>query len=170
MGVTPGDVDLVLITPLQAYAVGNIPLFHNATVCLSRRGWIEDFHAPLYEMHVTRKLRIPDDVLAYLTLEAPERLRLLADEEEILPGLEAFWVGTHHRSSMAYAIETSVGRVVVTDCCFKYGNIEGNHPLGIMESLPECMDAYRRIRAEADIVIPLYDPEVLQRFPEGKVA
>src|SRR6266446_5447646 len=57
-GVVPGDVDLVLITPLQAYAVGNIPMFKNAQVCVSRRGWIEDFHAPLYEMHVPRKLRI----------------------------------------------------------------------------------------------------------------
>lgn len=168
--VTPGDVDYVLITPLQAYAMGNIPLFRNAQVCLSRRGWIEDFHAPAYEMHVPRKLRIPDDALAYLTIEASEKLHLLEDEEEILPGLEAFWVGTHHRSSMAYAIDTEKGRVVVTDCCFKYGNIENNHPLGIMESLPECMAAYARIRSEADIVIPLYDPEVLARFPEGRVA
>ena len=170
MDVTASEVDLVLITPLQAYAVGNIPMFHNAKVCISRRGWIEDFHAPTYEMHVPRQLRIPDDVLSYLTLEAPERLHLLEDEEKILPGLSAFWVGTHHRSSMAYLIETEEGRVAVTDCCFKYANIEQMHPLGIMESLPECMAAYRRIQQEADIVIPLYDPEVLKRFPEGKVA
>jgi glyoxylase-like metal-dependent hydrolase (beta-lactamase superfamily II) len=170
LGVKPADVNLVLITPLQAYAVANIPMFSNARVGLSRRGWIEDFHAPAYEMHVPRKLRIPDDVLAYLTVQAPEKVRLLDDEEEILPGLRAFWVGTHHRSSMAYLIETEKGRVAVTDCCFKYGNIEGMHPLGIMESLPECMGAYKRIRQEADIVIPLYDPEVLERFPEGKVA
>jgi hypothetical protein len=39
-----------------------------------------------------------------------------------------------------------------------------------MESLPECMAAYARIREEADVVIPLYDPEVLARFPEGRVA
>lgn len=168
--VIPGDVDFVLITPLQAYAVGNIPLFRNAQVCLSRRGWIEDFHAPAYEMHVPRKLRIPDDVLAYLTIEAPEKLRLLEDEEEILPGLRAYWVGTHHRSSMAFSMDTQKGRVVVTDACFKYGNIEDNHPLGIMESLPECMAAYARIRSEADIVIPLYDPEVLRRFPDGRIA
>ncbi len=170
MGVTPGDVDFVLITPLQAYAVGNIPLFRNARVCLSRRGWIEDFHAPGYEMHVPRKLRIPDDVLAYLTIEAPEKLHLLEDEAEILPGLTAFWVGAHHRSSMAYAIETAAGRVVVTDCCFKYGNIERMHPLGITESLAECLAAYKRIQEQADVIIPLYDPEVLQRFPDGKVA
>jgi glyoxylase-like metal-dependent hydrolase (beta-lactamase superfamily II) len=170
MGVKPADVVLVLITPLQAYAVGNIPLFRNARVCISRRGWIEDFHAPSYEMDVPRKLRIPDDVLAYLTLEAPEKVRLLEDEEEVLPGLQALWVGTHHRSSMAYLIETAAGRVAVTDCCFKYGNIENMHPLGIMESLPECLAAYQRIRREADLIIPLYDPEVLRRFPQGKVA
>lgn len=170
LGVRPEDVDTVLITPLQAYAVGNIPLFRNAQVCLSRRGWIEDFHAPLYEMHVPRKLRIPDDVLAYLTIEAPEKLRLLADEQEILPGLSAAWVGTHHRSSMAFFAETSAGRVAVSDCAFKYGNLERNHPLGIMESLPECMAAYSRLRSEADVFIPLYDPEVLRRFPDGVVA
>ena len=102
--ITPADVDFVLITPLQAYALGNIPIFHNARVCISRRGWIEDFHAPPYEMHVPRKLRIPDDVLTYLTVEGPEKLHLLADEDEVLPGIKAFWVGAHHRSSMAYLI------------------------------------------------------------------
>jgi glyoxylase-like metal-dependent hydrolase (beta-lactamase superfamily II) len=170
LGLSPADVDYVLITPLQAYAVGNIPLFKNAEICVSRRGWIEDFHAPSYEMHVPRKLRIPDDVLTYLTLQAPEKLRLLEDEDEILEGLEAAWVGAHHRSSMAYFIETARGRVAATDCCFKYGNIEKMHPLGIMESLPECLEAYERLRREADIVIPLYDPEVMTRFPGGKVA
>ena len=170
LDIVPGEVDFVLVTPLQAYAVGNIPLFHNATVCISRRGWIEDFHAPEYEMHVPRKFRIPDNVLTYLTLEAPEKIRLLADEDEILPGIKAVWVGGHHRSSVAYLIETEQGTVAVTDCCFKYGNIERNHPLGIMESLPECLAAYDFLGREADIVIPLYDPEVLKRFPEGKVA
>ena len=170
-GVVPGDVDLVLITPLQAYAVGNIPMFKNAQVCVSRRGWIEDFHAPLYEMHVPRKLRIPDDVLSYMTIEAPDKVCLLEDEEEILPGLDAAWVGTHHRSSMVFFIETArAGRVAVTDCCFKYGNIERMHPLGIMESLGECMAAYERIQDEADVVVPLYDPEVQKRFPGGKIA
>jgi glyoxylase-like metal-dependent hydrolase (beta-lactamase superfamily II) len=169
-GVKPEDVNLVLVTPLQAYAVGNIPLFPNALVGISRRGWIEDFHAPNYKMHVPRQLRIPDDVVAYLTVQAPERVHLLDDDEVVLPGLYAFWVGAHHRSSMAYLIETAAGRVAVTDCCFKYGNIERMHPLGIMESLPECMAAYERIRKEADIVVPLYDPEVLQRYPNGRVA
>lgn len=166
IGVRPQDVDYVLITPLQAYATGNIALFPNARICLSKRGWIEDFHAPKFDMHIPRKLRIPDDSLHYLEIQAPEKLHLLADEEEILPGLKAFWTGVHHRSSMAYCIQTSAGRVIASDCFFKYRNIEQMHPLGIMESLDECMTAFTRIKAEADILLPLYDPLVADRLKE----
>ncbi len=170
LGITPDQVDYVLITPLQSYATGNIPLFRNAEVCLSRRGWIEDFHAPSFPVHSSRSSRIPDDVLTYLEIEAPDKVRLLADEDEVLPGLKCFWVGVHHRSSMAYSIETSKGTVVVTDAAFLYGNIEKPHPLGIQESMEECNVAYSRIRRTADIVIPLYDPEALRRHSNGRVA
>ena len=164
IGLKPEDIDLVLITPLQAYATGNISLFRKAQVCLSKRGWIEDFHAPKYPMHIPRKLRIPDDVLHYLDVEAPDKLRLLADEDEILPGIRAFWTGVHHRSSMAYVIDSTKGKMVVSDCFFKYENIEKMIPLGIMESMDECMGAYERIRKEADVLLPLYDPQVPARL------
>jgi hypothetical protein len=66
-------VDFVLMTPLQAYAAGNIPLFENETACISKGGWIEDFHALKYEMHIPRKLRVPDEVLYYLMLNRPAK-------------------------------------------------------------------------------------------------
>lgn len=170
LGIAPDEVDYVLLTPLQAYATANVPLFRRAQICLSRRGWIEDFHAPKFPMHVPRNLRIPDDVLSYLMFEGHERVRLLKDEDEVLPGLRAFWAGVHHRSSMAYVIETAKGRVMVTDALFKYGNIEQMEPLGIMESMEECYRTYERLKREGDIIIPLYDPEVLERYPGGRVA
>jgi glyoxylase-like metal-dependent hydrolase (beta-lactamase superfamily II) len=163
-GLSPGDIDYVLISPLQAYATVNIQIFRNATVCISRRGWIKDFHAPKFPMHIPRKLRIPDKTLHYLEIEAPERLRLLEDEEEVLPGLRAFWTGAHHRSSMAYAMETDRGTVIASDCFFKYPNIVESIPLGIMESLEECMRAYSRIKKEANILLPLYDPTAADNF------
>ena len=165
IGIKPADVDYVLVTPLQAYATGNIPLFTNAQICLSKRGWIEDFHAPKYKMHIPRKLRIPDDVLMYLDIQAPDKLRLLEDGEEVLPGIRALWMGVHHRSSMAYVIDSAQGRLAVSDSYFTYKNIEQMIPLGIMESLDECMHAYARIRNEADIFLPLYDPLVPGRLP-----
>jgi len=168
-GLSVDDIDYVLVTPLQAYTTGNIHLFKNARVCISRRGWIEDFHAPEYEMHIPRRLRIPDETLLYLDITAPEKVRLLKDEDEILPGLRAFWAGVHHRSSMAYCIETTKGTVIASDAYFKYRNVEGDHPLGVGESLAECRVTYNRVRKDADVVLPLYDPDVLQRFPEGKI-
>ena len=170
IGVRPEDVDYVLITPLQAYATANIPLFRRAQVCLSKRGWIEDYHVPRYPMHIPRELRIPDDVSRYLIYEAGDKLRLLDDEDEIMPGLRAFWAGVHHRSSMAYVIDTARGRVIASDCFFHYGNVEEMHPLGIMESMEECFNTYARLKREADILLPLYDPAVMARHPQGQIA
>jgi glyoxylase-like metal-dependent hydrolase (beta-lactamase superfamily II) len=45
-GLSPEDISLVLVTPLQAYATANIAMFRRATIAISRRGWIEDFQAP----------------------------------------------------------------------------------------------------------------------------
>jgi len=170
VGLKPDDIDYLLITPLQAYTTGNIQLFQRAQVCISRRGWIEDFHAPEYEMHIPRRLRIPDETLYYLDITAPEKVRLLRDDDEVLPGIKAFWAGVHHRSSMAYSIETPKGTAIISDAFFKYRNVEGDHPLGVGESLAECRVTYSRVRKEADIVLPLYDPEIMTRFPEGRIA
>lgn len=169
-GLTPDDISTVIVTPLQAYATANIPLFRNATICISRKGWIEDFQAPYYHLHVPRHLRVPRDVNDYLQNDGWEKLRLLADEEEILPGIRIFWAGVHHRSSMAICVDTEKGTVLLTDCFFKYGNIEQGRYLGVMESMMEADATWARIRREAKIVASIYDPEVFERHPGGVLA
>jgi glyoxylase-like metal-dependent hydrolase (beta-lactamase superfamily II) len=168
--LSPEDISTVIVTPLQAYATANIHLFRNATVCISRKGWIEDFQAPYYHLHVPRHLRIPRDVNDYLQNEGWEKLRLLADEEEVLPGIRVFWAGVHHRSSMAVCIETEKGTVLISDCFFKYGNLEKGMYLGVMESMMEADATWARIRREANIAASIYDPEVFLRYPGGRIA
>jgi len=165
-GLTPEDISTVIVTPLQAYATANIPLFSKATIAISRRGWIEDFQAPFYHLH----LRIPPDVNHYLQNEGWEKVRLLADEEEIRPGIRVFWAGVHHRSSLAVAIDTEKGTVIVTDSFFKYGNIESGRYLGVMESMMEADATWARIRREASLFASIYDPEVFKRHPGGILA
>ena len=43
-------------------------------------------------------------------------------------------------------------------------------PVGVVENIFECQDALKRLRNEADIVIPAHDPEVLARYPGGIIA
>jgi glyoxylase-like metal-dependent hydrolase (beta-lactamase superfamily II) len=169
-GLTASDISTVLVTPLQAYATANIPMFTNATICVSRRGWIEDFQAPFYHLHVPRHLRVPPEVNHYLQNEGWEKLRLLEDEDEIVPGIRTFWAGVHHRSSLAVCVDTLSGPVILTDCFFKYGNLEQRRYLGVMESMIEADTTWSRIRREAKIAASIYDPEVFVRFPGGKVA
>jgi glyoxylase-like metal-dependent hydrolase (beta-lactamase superfamily II) len=166
-GLRPEDISLVLVTPLQAYATANIPLFRKATIALSRRGWIEDFQAPYYHLHVPRHLRLPPDVNHYLQNEGWGKVRLLADEEEVLPGIRTFWAGVHHRSSIAIAIDTEKGVLIISDCFFKYGNLEQGRYLGVMENMMEADATWARIRKEADFFASIYDPEIFQRHPGG---
>lgn len=168
IGLKPENIHYIFITPLQGYADGNISLFPNVKkIFISRRGWVEDLFAPKRPLASPRAVIIPEDQLMYLMTHAVARVHLVGEEEEVLPGIRAIWVGVHHRSSMAISIPTQKGRVVVSDSFFKYANVEKNHPLGLSESLEECYESYTRIRREADILLPLYDPEVLDRHPSG---
>jgi hypothetical protein len=113
---------------------------------------------------------VPDPIFDRLQHGAPNPMRLLRDEDEILPGIRAFHVGVRDHSSMAYVVNTARGAVIMSDCCFKYENIEQPQPTGLAESLEDCLTAYARIRNEAEIVMPLYDPALLERFPNGRIA
>jgi hypothetical protein len=170
VGVALEDVTHVIATPFQAYALGNILRFPNARLCLSRTGWL-DFHAPRWRNHPHdyRPFCIPDDVLVGLVTHAWPRVDLI-DDSEIVPGVSTFWTGVHHRSSLAVKIETSVGAVIASDSFMRVENITRMRPIGICESMEEALIAYHRIAAEADILIPLYDPHVFTRHPGGRIA
>jgi glyoxylase-like metal-dependent hydrolase (beta-lactamase superfamily II) len=169
-GLSIEDITDVIVTPLQAYATANIHLFRNAEIHISKKGWIEDFQAPYYHLHVPRHLRIPREVNDYLQNDGWEKLRLLADEAEILPGIKAFWAGVHHRSSLCVCVDTAKGQVILTDCFFKYGNIEKGRYLGVMESMMEADATWTRIRNQGDLFASVYDPEVFVRHPNGVLA
>lgn len=168
IGISPDQVTHVLITPFQAYAMGNIDRFSNAQIVLSRHGWLE-FHLPRYPGHQPRRMEIPDRILCHLVTDAWSRVRLV-DDEEIVPGLRTVWAGCHHRSSLLICADTPKGTVVLSDCFFRYRNVESNHPIGIMESYEECVTAYEKARALGQILVPLYDPDVLQRYQGGQIA
>lgn len=170
LGIRPEDVDAVVITPLQAYAVGNVDRFPRAEICVSRTGWI-DLFAPKH-FDARRRMAVPDRLLKFLLFDAwpDRRVRLLEDEDEVYPGIRTWWAGTHHRSSMAVEVDTRRGVVAFSDVVFYYENLEQGIPLGILESMEECKDAYLRLRRRADVFVSAYDPATLSRFPDGVVA
>ena len=108
VGLEPKDIDAILVNSIGSYATGGIHLFPNADVYMSRLGWI-DFIAPERPPAYKRQVIFPDSTLTYLVTEGWSRLHLVGDEEEVLPGISMFWVGCHHRGSMAISIQTNKG-------------------------------------------------------------
>ena len=168
--LTPGQIDHVLVTPLTAYATGGLDAFTRAQIWMSRRGWV-DFHAPDPDVpQLPRHIIFPDHILRWLVVEAAGRIHLLPDEEtEIVPGVTAWFCGAHHRSSMVFLVETSAGRVALTDAVFTYRNYEERIPLGLSESVEEHHRLYAALSRKADIVLPLYDPLITERHPGGTI-
>jgi glyoxylase-like metal-dependent hydrolase (beta-lactamase superfamily II) len=169
LGVASGDVTHVLLTPLQLYATSGVPLFPNASICLSRRGWIA-FNTIQDHPHDSRHSMFLPEVLHYIVCEAWERVRLVEDEDQIAPGLRAWWAGVHHRASMAIEIDTARGVLIASDAFFYRENVLENRPLGIGESLQEALDCYARVRRTADVIAPLYDPKLYDSADGGVIA
>jgi len=92
---------------------------------------------------------------------APFSVQMLPVGEGDVPGPELFWMSE---------IDSTVGTVVVSDAFFMYRNVERDHPIGISENIYEVLDAHGRARSVADHIVPLYDPEVFDRYPDGLVA
>ena len=51
-----------------------------------------------------------------------------------------------------------------------YQNLERNHPIGITENMYEALAAQERALRVAQHPIPLYDPLVFERYPDGIVS
>jgi hypothetical protein len=169
LGVRPDDVTHVVVTPFQLYSTAGIPLFGNAEICVSRTGWTH-FHTTHEHPHDNRWTSFSPEVLVHLVTDAWDRVRLLADDDEVVPGLRTWWAGTHHRASLAVEIDSTAGTVVASDAFFHYENVEDNRVLGINESMYEALACYERTRRVADHIVPLYDPKVFDRYPGGVIA
>jgi glyoxylase-like metal-dependent hydrolase (beta-lactamase superfamily II) len=169
-GIDPDTVEAVILTPFGPYCTGNISKFRNARIFTSRRGWAHllglDDGLPRLPRHIT----IPDSELAYMVTDGFERLTLLDDEAAPLPGISTFHVGVHHPGSIAVVINTARGKAIFSDGFFKFANIEQMKPIGYCQDLRDCLRNYKRIGAEADLLVPMYDPDLFVRYPGGHVA
>ena len=169
IGVVAEDVTHVILTPLQLYSVSNVARFRNAQICLSKKGWTH-YHTSHEHPHDDRWYCIPKDVLHYMIFDAWDQVRLLEDEDEVVPGIRTWWTGSHHRASVAVEIDSTDGTVIITDAFFYYRNLEEDHPIGVCENIYEALAAHRRVRQVADHPVPLYDPLVFEKYSDGLIA
>jgi len=161
LNIKPEDVTDIVVTPFELYCTATLLSFPNARYHLSKRGWIH--------FHVTKDKDHPHDVrfksfdrrtLGELVIGSWDRVNLLEDEDEIIPGVRTWWSGGHHRESIVVEIDSNIGIIAVSDTFFCEANVADNVPIGLSENIYECLSAYDRIRKSTDHWVSIHDPEI----------
>lgn len=162
-GVTPEEIDIVILTHLHFDHVGNNELFPNAKFIVQRDELPQAESPPHFCMFYYPEY-------AYKIEAVRDRLEIIDGDFQIEPSVRLVKIGGHTPGCMVVMVETDLGTVCLTsDVMYNYKNLEMNWPMGSFWDLPDLMLGYERIRREADIIIPEHDWKFLEDFPSGTI-
>ncbi|MDF2440789.1 MAG: hypothetical protein JWN98_1773 [Abditibacteriota bacterium] len=161
-GIAPEEIEGVILTHLHWDHCTNVALFPHAKYFVSSRGWRDVVEAPRHPLLYPARSFPPT---VYQHLRESGRLSLLDDEDSPLPGIRTFWVGGHTPCCQAVSVETASGRAIITsDTVSTWEHLEKNIAPAALFDLPQCFEAYDRIRNEAGIILPTHEPNLAARY------
>jgi N-acyl homoserine lactone hydrolase len=162
-GVSPADVEYVLLTHLHWDHAGNCDLFPEATVLVQEqelryaiapgRFFRKSFLSPLGGWGVPPYI-VPN-------------LDVVRGSVEIAPGLRVEPSPGHTPGSQAIVAATADGTFAIAgDSALTYANVEADIPPGFHTSVDDAVDSIDRLAALADSILPSHDYAV---FTDGPV-
>lgn len=160
-GVTPDEIDIVVLSHLHFDHIGNNHLFTNAKFLVQRSEVAQGLTPPAYCQY-----SYPE--YSYKVADIRDRIQILEGDYQIEPGVRLIQIGGHTPGTMVVVIDTDQGRVALAgDIMYNYKNLELNWPTGSFWSLQDLMSGYDRLHQEADIIVPGHDWEFNKRYPSG---
>jgi glyoxylase-like metal-dependent hydrolase (beta-lactamase superfamily II) len=168
LGVRPVDVDHVALSHLHFDHTGNIDLFPNATFSLSRAEL--DFWTGPYGTQPALAAPVESrEVSQVLQLQRDERLTLIDEEQEILPGITTRRVGGHTPGQTMTFVDLGGSTAVLAgDALHYYEEMRENRLYKVFTDAEEMLDAYallRELDSQPDTsVVAGHDPEVMDIF------
>jgi hypothetical protein len=159
IGADAGKIETVVIETTCFDHAGGIDAFPDATFFIQEA----EFDA----IPTTYSNAVDNEKIKQLKEEG--RLEIIDGEEELAPGITAYFMGGHTHGSQFLSVNTVDGLVVLAgDGLYTYENLE--HDVESPYRQGNQKEAYERIRAvlgESDeLLVPGHDMEVFRRFPE----
>lgn len=146
MGVSPADVEHVVISHMHYDHVGNLEHFPNATVSLARQEY-EFWQGPCAEKDLMKVLVHPEDVRIVGKLADQGRLQLIDDSETLFPGITATRLGGHTPGQLMVEVAAGDGRIVLaSDAIHYYEEMDRDRPFNLFVDLAEMYQAYGTLR------------------------
>jgi len=161
-GVSPEQVTHVVLSHLHwDHCTPTLDAYANARIYVQRRE-LETVLSPPHPWFAN--FTFPQTI-AKLAGEWKDRVHLVDGEEEVLPGLRAFWTGGHTPGHQSLLVETADGPVVLAGDVVFYGrSLADDAPCGFNSSLVECLLAMERMRQMGCPVVPGHDPAVAESW------
>lgn len=168
LGLTPADIQEVIITHMHYDHAGNVDLLPNAR-----------FHLQESEMHFAtgrymlyRPLRHSfnvEDVVNLVRGVYQQRVVFHHGDVQLAPGIELIHVGGHTLGLQAVRVHTARGWVVLaSDASHYYANMEEDSPFPVVLDVGAMLAGYRKLHDLADSsdhLIPGHDPRVRELYP-----
>lgn len=180
VGVTPEDVDTVIITHNHFDHAGDVEAFPNARVVVQRReveNWLSVLCVPQRMRWLTTGLD-PDDLFALLEVARQGRLDLVDGPADVLPGVSVRPAFDTHTAGSQYVVVTAPGGpwVLAGDAVYVYENLVGIRGDGVMvpvgfatgsqerciHVMGEIMD---QVMGDTRRVVPVHEVALWERFP-----
>jgi glyoxylase-like metal-dependent hydrolase (beta-lactamase superfamily II) len=165
VGLTPRDIDLVIITHLHSDHVAEAHKFSKAKFLIQKKEF--EFAC---QPHPTVAAQYPSEFFEGLNFET------LSGDMDICDGLSVLSTPGHTPGGQSVSISTPKGTAIISGICSCRENFEPPkpfsegmpvYPFGIFVNLFEMYDSLLRIKEKADIIIPIHDPEYMhiERIP-----
>ena len=164
-GLTPDDIDTVIMTHLHYDHLGGMPLFNNARFYVQKDELPFAFMTPRYAPFYFECMR--ESLIA-----VSDRLIVVEGDQQVVPGIELWKLGGHSPGSQAVALRTGHGTVVLAaDVIPKYENWDHDWPgaAGNIWNMDEQLRAHERLRKEADLLVPGHDWRVWEFHQDGVI-
>jgi glyoxylase-like metal-dependent hydrolase (beta-lactamase superfamily II) len=168
VGITPADVDQVVITHCHYDHIGNLARFGSARMTCQRaevefwlgRGSSDADSAALVE---------PGEIEYLAAAVSSGQVRCVDGDTELAPGVWARHVGGHTPGQQIVVVDAGRRPVVLaSDAIHFYEEMERDRPYVIADDVAAMRTTYRRLRTMAAggaAVVAGHDPRVGTRFP-----
>lgn len=167
-GVSPKDVEFVVLTHLHWDHVGNCRLFPDAKVMVQEA---ELRYAIAPGRFFRRGYLSPESGWTLTPPYIVPNLQTVRGELELAPGLTLVPVPGHTPGSQAVVVNTASGtHCIAGDAVMTYDNLELDTPPGYHVDVDASIDSIDLMRRRASVILPSHDYRVFRERPVTVIA